>query len=129
MYLEQFKYILIKDRKENKLENSIDDAKLPYELLPAKAIEEVVKVLEFGAKKYSPNGWKELNKEDLPKLLGAALRHVFAFLGGEYFDKETSLDHLAHASCDLLFIQELKYIICEREKEDGRKEDKKTDPA
>ena len=111
------------------MENSFDGTKLPYELLPAKAIEEVVRVLEFGAKKYSPNGWKKLGNSDLQKLLGAALRHVFAFLDGEYFDKDTGLDHLAHASCNLLFIQELKYIICEREKEDGRKEDKKTDPA
>ncbi len=120
MYLEQFKYILIKDRKENKLENSFEGVKLPYELLPAKAIEEVVRVLEFGAKKYSPNGWKKLGKSDLQKLIGAALRHIFAYQRGELNDNETRLDHLAHASCDLLFIQELKYII--KEKEDGRKE-------
>ncbi len=113
------------------MENSFDGAKLPYELLPARAIDEVVQVLQFGAKKYAPDGWRELGREDLKKLLGAALRHVFAYLRGEYYDEETHIDHLAHASCDLLFIQELKYIIKEREKENGEEdnEDYKTSPA
>lgn len=104
------------------MDNKIDGVKLPYELLPAKALHEVVQVLDFGASKYSPNGWRNLGKNDLPKLLGAALRHVFAYHLGEKNDKETGIDHLAHAVCDLMFIQELKYIL--KEKENGREEDK-----
>ncbi|KKK53962.1 hypothetical protein LCGC14_3089490, partial [marine sediment metagenome] len=59
MYLEQFKYILIKDRKENKLENSFDGIKkLPYELIPVIALDEVVQVLDFGKDKHGANNWK-----------------------------------------------------------------------
>ena len=112
------------------MENEWDGLKLPYELLPAKAIEEVVQVLDFGAKKYGRNDWRNFKEEDLPKLMGAALRHIFAYMRGEEVDKQTGVDHLAHASCDLLFLQELKYIINEREIADGRKEeDEKTDSA
>ncbi len=107
------------------MENSFDGLKLPYELLPAKAIDEVVQVLDFGAKKYEPHGWRNLKQEDLSKLLGAALRHIFAYMRGEKEDIETGIDHLAHASCDLLFIQELKYII--KEREDGRFTEKEED--
>ncbi len=107
------------------MENSFDGVKLPYELLPAKAIDEVVQVLQFGARKYEEHGWRNISEEELPKLLGAAMRHVFAYLRGEKVDKETGIDHLAHASCDLLFIQELKYII--KEKEDGREDNKEED--
>ncbi|KKL22601.1 hypothetical protein LCGC14_2433840, partial [marine sediment metagenome] len=86
------------------------------------AIEEVVQVLDFGAKKYSPNGWRNIKEEDLPKLLGAALRHIFAYMRGEEVDKQTGVTHIAHATCDLLFLQELKYII--KERENGSKENK-----
>ncbi len=116
------------------MDNIIDGVKLPYELLPAKAIDEVVQVLDFGAKKYRPNGWRSLGKEDLQKLMGAALRHIFAYQRGELTDSETGIYHLAHATCDLMFIQELKYILEEKKNGKGREEDKedqdyKTDPA
>src|ERR1700688_3890743 len=35
-----------------------DNGKLMYHLLPWRAIRGLVEVLSFGAKKYSPNGWK-----------------------------------------------------------------------
>ncbi len=104
------------------MENDIDGEKLPYELLPAMALDEVVQVLKFGAKKYSLSGWRSLVKGDMPKLIGAALRHIFAYQRGELIDSETGIDHLAHAVCDLMFIQELKFIL--KERENGGKEDK-----
>ena len=103
------------------MENSFDGTKLPYELLPAKALHEVVQVLEFGKNKYGIDNWKKFyRKEDEHRFMGALLRHMFAYLRGEEFDNQTGITHLAHASCNLLFIQELKYI---REGiENGRKE-------
>ncbi len=113
-----------KKRKEEVVENSFDGEKKPYELLPAKAIDEVVQVLAFGKKKYGANNWMMRDsKEDKQAFMGAALRHIFAWQQGDDVDKETGIDHLAHAACNLLFIQELKYIIHEREKTNGDKED------
>ncbi len=37
-----------------------DDAgKLPYHLLPSDAVEEILKVLEYGATKYAPRNWEK----------------------------------------------------------------------
>ncbi len=111
------------------MDNSFEEKKLPYELLPAKAIDELVKVLDFGAGKYSPNGWRHLLKGDLLKLLGAAMRHVFAYLRGQQNDKETGLHHLAHAACDLFFILELEHKFEEKKNGNEETEDYKTSPA
>ena len=55
-----------------------DSKKPKMNLLPPKAIVEVAKVLTFGAQKYGPENWKEL--EDLQnRYLAGALRHIFAF--------------------------------------------------
>ena len=35
-----------------------DDGKLRYDLIPPLALEEVVRVLTFGAEKYGPNNWR-----------------------------------------------------------------------
>ena len=67
-------------------------------LLPPKAIVEVAKVLTFGAQKYGPENWKEL--EDLQnRYTAGALRHIFAHMDGEKLDPETGLSHMAHALC------------------------------
>ncbi len=95
------------------------EGKAPYELIPFKALHEVVAVLAFGKEKYSANQWREV--EDTQGFLGAALRHITAWQRGHKVDDETGIDHLAHAACNLLFIQELKYI--KEEKENGRQEE------
>lgn len=78
-----------------------DSGKLPLHLLPFDALEQVARVLQFGAKKYGERNWEK----GIPhsRTLGAALRHVFAYLRGESTDPETGLSPLAHAVCELLF--------------------------
>lgn len=82
-----------------------DKDKLRYELLPVLAVEEVVKVLTFGAKKYKPNNWRRV--DDLDRYMGAALRHIAAHQKGEIYDPETKCAHLGHAATNLLFLTEL----------------------
>ena len=105
--------------------------KLPYELLPLIALEEVTKVLDFGQEKHSPDGWRELGKEDLKELYASSLRHIFAWKRGVENDHESGVNHLAHAACNLLFIIELRHIIKEREAVNGSEENEvhKTDTA
>jgi hypothetical protein len=76
------------------------------DLLPGKAIIEINKVLSYGAKKYSPDNWKNVKPFKL-RYFGALLRHLFQwYILKEKNDKETRLNHLAQAGCCLLFLLE-----------------------
>lgn len=79
-----------------------DTGKPPMSLLSGAALTEVAKVLEFGAKKYAAHNWK--GGFAWSRLASAALRHLFAWIGGEDKDPETGLSHLAHCSCCLMFL-------------------------
>jgi hypothetical protein len=65
------------------------------------AVQEVIDVLELGARKYAPDNWKKVENE---RYHDAMLRHILAYLGGETLDQETSKHHLAHAVCNMLFL-------------------------
>tara|TARA_R110002072_G_scaffold169366_1_gene322985 strand:- start:269 stop:664 length:396 start_codon:yes stop_codon:yes gene_type:complete len=92
-----------------------DGGKPQLYLLPPKSINEVGKVLTFGAEKYDPHNWRKV--DDLQnRYTSAALRHIFAHIDGESVDEETGLSHLAHAMCCLLFKLEDE-LIGESEKE------------
>lgn len=84
-----------------------DGEKTRLDLLPFRAVRVVGDVLTFGAKKYKDNNWRGGMKWG--RLMGAALRHIFAFMCGEDKDPESGIHHLGHASCDLLFV--LEYFI------------------
>lgn len=79
-----------------------DTGKLRWSLLPMEPIIEVIKVLEFGAKKYAPNNW-QLVPDAQTRYYDAMQRHIHAWRGGERNDPETELHHLAHAGCCVLF--------------------------
>jgi hypothetical protein len=79
-----------------------DQDKVRMELLPPVALEEIAKVLTHGGKKYDDHNWRKGFKYS--RLIGAALRHVFAFARGENLDPETGLSHLAHAACCMMFL-------------------------
>ena len=80
-----------------------------WDLLPLDVIEQIVKILTYGAKKYEPNNWQNVPTDSH---FAAMLRHVVKWRSGEIKDKESGLDHLAHALCDLVFVywQELNKI-------------------
>lgn len=80
-----------------------DDDKLDYSLVPWPAIDEVVKVLMFGAKKYGVDNWKQV-ADAKRRYLSAAYRHLNAYAEGEKIDSDSGLMHLAHAVCCLLFM-------------------------
>jgi hypothetical protein len=81
-----------------------DHKKIRLDLLSTLAIEELAKVLTFGAEKYTAHNWR--SGFAYSRLLGACLRHIFAFMRGESNDPETGLSHLAHAMCCLMFLLE-----------------------
>lgn len=81
----------------------LDDGKLDYSLVPWKAMDEVVKVLMFGARKYSRDNWKNVT-DARRRYLSAAYRHLNAVAENAEKDEESGLHHAAHAICCLVFI-------------------------
>lgn len=81
-----------------------DDGKADWSLMPFEAIEEINKVLEFGAKKYAAHNWKQGGGFKYTRILNSLLRHIFAFMRGEDKDPESGLSHMAHAGCNIIFI-------------------------
>lgn len=79
-----------------------DGEKPRLDLLPFDAVTEIAKVMTFGAAKYSDRNWEK--GFVWGRLLGAALRHLFAWARREAADPETGLSHLAHAGCCVLFL-------------------------
>lgn len=79
-----------------------DAGKLRYDLLPWEALEDVTRVMMFGAGKYGEDNWRKgLSR---PRLFSAALRHLTAWLKDPKTpDAESGLPHLAHAACCVLF--------------------------
>ena len=84
-----------------------DQDKPRYDLIPANAINELAKVLTFGAEKYAPNSWQNV-EDGLNRYRAALLRHTFAIQNGELYDEESGLLHSAHAQCCAAFITELQ---------------------
>lgn len=80
-----------------------DHGKTRWGLLQFAALEKVVQVMTFGAKKYGDDNWQRVsNPED--RYFSAAMRHLIAWQQGENKDQESGLSHLAHAICCLLFL-------------------------
>lgn len=71
----------------------------------AKALQDVGHVGTFGARKYTPAGWKSVpNLQE--RYMSALLRHTFAVLDNEPFDCETGRHHLAHVAWNALAMLE-----------------------
>lgn len=80
-----------------------DQGKLDWSLLPWVAVAEVVKVMEYGAKKYARDNWQKV-LEAKRRYFSATIRHLLARMNGERTDEESGLLHLAHAACCVLFL-------------------------
>jgi len=78
-----------------------DGEKPDYSLVPFKSMDEVVKVLTYGAAKYDRFNWEKVEPR---RYQAAALRHISAYMQGEKIDPESGINHLAHAVCSLLFL-------------------------
>jgi hypothetical protein len=72
------------------------------ELLDPEFLEDVSKVLTFGAKKYADHNWRK--GISVGRLIGAAMRHLMAIVRGEDNDPESGLPHTAHLGCCIMFL-------------------------
>lgn len=87
---------------QNNKAKKFDSGKPRYDLLPAEALEEVVKVLTMGAEKYGDRNWE--NGLDYGRCFAAAQRHMWAWWNRQDLDPESGLTHLAHACVNLMFL-------------------------
>ena len=86
-----------------------DSKKPDYSLIPPHALDDVAKVLTYGAQKYDRHNWKQLENLDT-RYFAAAQRHLWALQRGEILDEETGLHHAAHAICCMMFMLEFYYL-------------------
>jgi len=93
--------IEVKEGNEKGLK--FDGGKLRWSLIPFSAVEDVVKVLTVGEKKYKKDNWKYVDNA-VERYTDALFRHLSAWMKGEQLDKETGLSHLAHACTNILFL-------------------------
>lgn len=94
-----------------------NENKLKWSLVHFKSLEPMVKVLMFGAKKYSPDNWKKgLDKKEI---LDSMMRHIAELIDGYETDKESGLPIIGHIQCNAMFYQ----FMCEKEKKVITQED------
>ncbi len=83
-----------------------DTGKPRLDLIAPEFMMYIGQVLHYGVEKYDKvnkaYNWRYGMAWSRP--LGAALRHIFQWMGGEKLDRESGLPHLAHAATNLMFL-------------------------
>lgn len=83
-----------------------DSEKLQPTLLPIKALRGATRVLMFGAKKYSRNNWRYVEKD---RYKDALVRHLWSYLEDpKGVDEESGFPHIDHLLCNALILAELE---------------------
>lgn len=87
----------------------LDDGKNRVGLMVAgfpDALCDVAEVTTFGARKYSPHGWRTV-PDGIDRYTDALYRHLLAHARGETHDHDSGLPHLAHAAWNCLAVLQL----------------------
>lgn len=71
------------------------------------ALTSVAEVVTKGAVKYSPSGWRHVEKGQV-RYMDAFARHTLALARGEQIDPDTGCPHKAHMIWNLLAVLELE---------------------
>lgn len=82
-----------------------DAGKPMLELIPQSLYRDLGAVLTFGANKYGPNTWQDV---DIDRYIGALLRHLYAYREDPYgVDTDSGLPHTAHLLANACFINDI----------------------
>jgi len=81
-------------------------SKIRPNLLPYEAVIEGIKAMEYGAKKYGPEQWRDVDMERVD-FLNALERHLLAYKSGEKLAEDSGVSHLGHiiANCAILLVK------------------------
>jgi hypothetical protein len=87
---------------ENNKGLRFNEGKAKWSLVPQSSLTPMVKVLEYGAKKYAPYNWtKGLSVTEICESLK---RHLDAYMEGEDTDPESGESHIGHIQCNAMFL-------------------------
>ena len=95
-----------------------DNGKPDLSLVPYIAISTEALALGFGEKKYGRYNYT--NGFEVSRLTAAALRHLFAYNGGETYDPESGLHHIGHARATLAMLLHCEQLGTLRDNRHGR---------
>lgn len=89
----------IEEHKEKALR--YNQGKLKWSLVHYKSLEPMIRVLEYGSKKYAAWNWqKGLNREEI---LESMMRHLVALMDHQEIDPESQEHHIGHLFCNCMF--------------------------
>lgn len=101
----------IEECYEDECDEETEDTGLRYntgkpmmELIEPGFMEEVAKILTFGADKYEINNWKKFNRIKRFQTYGSLMRHLEAHRKGEKIDPESGCSHLCHIVANAMFL-------------------------
>ena len=80
-----------------------DKGKIRLDLIPHEWVWGLGEVLTKGVAIYTANNWKK--GMDWSRILGSLLRHLYKFVRGERFDKETGCHHLDMVAWNALVLR------------------------
>lgn len=103
---EHYQKSILTGRGEGQRKNA---GKLRYDLTPAFAQQEYVRVLTAGSIKYEDNNWKR--GMTWSSVMASMKRHIAAFESGEDIDEETQCYHTAQIMCNAAFLTEFYKIF------------------
>ena len=86
-----------------------NQGKLRYDLVDPHAHQDFVEVLTDGAIKYDDNNWRW--GMSWKSVLASLKRHIAAIEKGEDYDPESGRLHIAHAACNVHFLNAFYYIF------------------
>ena len=87
-----------------------DQGKLRWDLLPLNLIEKIVEIYTFGAEKYGPNTWQNL-EDGYNRYKAAMFRHLMEFEKGNVIDDESGREHLAHMVWNAIAMLHVSKIV------------------
>lgn len=84
-----------------------DAGKPRWDLMSFPLLDQVAQVLAAGAAEYGAENWRKV-PDARSRYRAALFRHLCAFMCGEKIDPKSGKPHLAHATCNLMFLFELE---------------------
>ena len=117
--LQEGKSVVITEKNTDEMQAlRYNQGKVEWSLVDFKSLEPMVRVLEYGVKKYARNNWKK----GMPatQIIESMLRHTFKLLEGELVDPESGIEHIGHIQCNALF---LSYVLSEKPEFNDLKQD------
>lgn len=94
-----------------------DQGKPTWHLLPLYLLVGVIRVFEFGAKKYAEKGYLKGGGLEPKRVLNSLLRHFIALQSGEENDQESGLAHIDHIIANAVMYKEIRNH--QKQKKDG----------